>query len=269
MTIENLIEKLLYWISTAGIKLVIGILILFFGFKIIKRMIKSFSSILDKKGFDITLHSFLQAFTEISLKALLFLMVLSYVGIDTAGFAAILTSAGLAIGFALQGSLANFAGGVVLLFMRPFKINDYVEIADFSGKVQKIQIFYTSLLTVDNKEILIPNGKIADSSIINYSAMENRRVDLTFSTDYNSDVSKVKNILWSIVKEEKLILKSPEPFIGISEHADSSINYVVRVWTKNENYWTVYFNLMEQVKIKFDEEHINIPYPQMEVTLKK
>ncbi|MDD6795470.1 MAG: mechanosensitive ion channel [Clostridiaceae bacterium] len=268
MDINIFIGSFISRLTTAGLKLLIGILVLYFGFKIINKVIKSFSSILDKKGFDPTLHSFLHAFSEIILKLILILVVFGYVGIDTTGLAAVLTSAGLALGLALQGSLANFAGGVVLLFMRPFKVNDFVEVGEYSGKVEKIRIFYTNLLTADNKQILIPNGKIADSSIINYSARKTRRIDLTFGVDYDSDVANVKNILWNVIKEEPLILKTPKPFVNIIQHGDSSVNYTVRVWTKTPNYWTVYFNLMEKVKIRFDEEKINIPYPQMEVRLK-
>lgn len=268
MTLEKLLDCLIIWASTSGLKLAFGILTLIIGWKVINYLVKSLNKFLTKKEFDTTLHTFLEAFVDMSLKIVLVITVMKNVGIDTAGLAALVTSAGLAIGLALQGSLSNFAGGVIILIMRPFIVGDFIEAAGYTGTVEKIRIFYTHLATSDNKEIMIPNGTLANSSLINYSAKETRRVDLVFGVGYEVDILHVKSTLSSVIASCDLVLNNPEPFINISEHGDSAVNFVVRVWTKTENYWKVYFYILEQAKIRFDEENINIPYPQMDVHIK-
>lgn len=269
MTLEQLLDKLVNWCLTHGVRLVFGLIFLIIGWKIINRVLKSFEKVVKKRNFDPTLHSFLKAIINATLKILLVIIIAGYIGVDTASFAAMITSAGLAIGLALQGSLSNFAGGVVLLLMRPFSVGDFIEISNLSGKVEHIKLFYTYLITPDNKEIMIPNGNIANSSIINYSMRDTRRVDVTLSVAYEENVLHVKKVLWDIINSNDLILKNPEAFVGISEHADNSVNFVVRVWTKTENYWDVHFYILEQAKIKFDEENISIPYPQMDIHMKQ
>jgi len=266
---SSLIEKLVEWAATTGFKLIVGALIISIGFKLIKKLVERFMDVLEKREVDITLSRFLKSLITVSLKVILVLPVLGYWGVQLSGIAALVASAGVAIGLALQGSLSNFAGGFIILFIRPFKVGDYIETSTYGGVVEQIGLFYTQLATVDNKQILIPNGSLSNGSLINYSAKETRRVDLTFSTGYENDISHVKEILNKIVENHKLILKDPEPFIGVSAHSASSIDFVVRVWCRTENYWSIYHDLLEEVKITFDKENISIPYPQMDLHLKE
>ncbi|MEG0307007.1 MAG: mechanosensitive ion channel [Clostridium sp.] len=263
--LKNLTELLVTWTVTNGVKILVGLIALWVGWKLISKVVRIMNSFLTKKKVDLTLRTFLDGFVSIVLKILLVIVVMNTIGIESTGFAALIASAGLAVGLALQGSLSNFAGGVIILLIRPFNVGDYIDGAGKSGTVEKIGIFYTSLLTPDNKQILVPNGNLSNDSVVNYSAKETRRVDLKFSVGYEENVVRVKKILKDIVDSEKLILQDPLPFIALAEHADSSINFVVRVWCKTEDYWTIHFNLLEKVKMKFDEEKVSIPYPQMDV----
>ena len=269
MSLEKYIENIITWASTKGIKLIIGILMLYIGWKIVNKLVKIMNRTLQRRNVDATLSSFLDTFVEIALKIIVVVIFMGYVGIDTAGIAALVASAGVAIGLALQGSLSNFAGGVIILLIRPFNVGDYVEGSGHSGTIEKIGIFYTHMTTVDNKLILIPNGNLANGSIVNYSAKELRRVDLTFGVGYEEDIIKVKRVLSNIIDAHESILKTPEPFIALSAHGDSAVNFVVRVLCNNKDYWKIYFDLLEQVKLKFDEENISIPYPQMDLHIKR
>ncbi|MCI9071151.1 mechanosensitive ion channel domain-containing protein [Clostridium sp.] len=269
MNLEKFINRLIEWLTTEGIKLVIGLFLLWAGWKIAKKIVNIMSKTLEKKNVDITIRTFLDTFVEVVLKGIVVYIFLEQVGIKTTGIAALLASAGVAIGLALQGSLSNFAGGVIILLIRPFNVGDYIEGSGHSGTIEKIGMFYTHMTTVDNKLILIPNGNLANGSIVNYSAKELRRVDLTFGVGYEQDVLKVKRVLSNIIDAHDLILKTPEPFIALSAHGDSAVNFVVRVWVNNGDYWKVHFDLLESVKVKFDEEEISIPYPQMDLHIKK
>lgn len=262
-------EKVIDTITTNSMKLIIGLLVLLIGFKVIKKIVNNFVLFLEKREIDITLIRFLESLIGTGLKVILALTILvGYWGIELTGLTAILTSAGVAIGLALQGSLSNFAGGFIILLIRPFKVGDYIETGIYDGTVEQIGLFYTQLTTIDNKLILIPNGTLSNGSLINYSAKENRRVDMTFSVGYENDVTKVKNILIDIINKNKLILDEPDKFVGISAHGPSSVDFMIKVWCKTEDYWTIHFDLLEQVKIRFDEENISIPYPQMDVHFK-
>ena len=269
INVEKIVENLIHWASTKGIKLVIGIVILIVGWKLVKKLLSIMNVVLEKREVDRTLASFLDAVLNISLKILLCIVVMEYVGIATAGLAALLASAGLAVGLALQGSLSNFGGGVIILLIRPFNVGDFIEGDGKSGVVERIGIFYTHLLTPDNKEIMIPNGTLANTTVTNYTSKDLRRVDLTFAVGYEEDVLKVKNVIENVIKTENFILKEPEPFISISEHGDNAVGFIVKAWCKTEDYWTVYYNLLEKVKIRFDEENISIPYPQIDVHIKE
>ena len=249
---SSLIEKLVEWAATTGFKLV-----------------GRFMNVLEKREVDITISKFLKSLITVTLKVILVLPVLGYWGIQLSGIAALVASAGVAIGLALQGSLSNFAGGFIILFIRPFKVGDYIETSTYGGVVEQIGLFYTQLVTFDNKQILIPNGSLSNGSLINYSAKPTRRVDLIFSVGYENDIHHVKDILTKIVENHKLILKDPKPFIGVSAHSASSIDFVVRVWGNTENYWNIYHDLLEEVKVTFDKENISIPYPQMDLHLKE
>ena len=266
---SSLIEKLVEWAATTGFKLIVGALIISIGFKIINKLVGRFMNVLEKREVDITISKFLESLITVSLKVILVLPVLGYWGIQLSGIAALVASAGVAIGLALQGSLSNFAGGFIILFIRPFKVGDYIETSTYGGVVEQIGLFYTQLVTFDNKQILIPNGSLSNGSLINYSAKPTRRVDLIFCVGYENDIHHVKDILTKIVENHKLILKDPKPFIGVSAHSASSIDFVVRVWGNTENYWNIYHDLLEEVKITFDKENISIPYPQMDLHLKE
>lgn len=269
MNLEKFLNRIINWATTEGIKLIIGLFLLWIGWKIAKKVANIMNKTLEKRNVDATVRTFLDAFVEVILKGIVIYIFLEYVGIKTTGIAALLASAGVAIGLALQGSLSNFAGGVIILLIRPFNVGDYIEGSGHAGTIEKIGMFYTHMTTVDNKLIFVPNGNLANDSIVNYSAKELRRVDLTFGVGYEQDVLKVKRILSSIVDAHELILKTPEPFIALSAHGDSAVNFVVRVWVNNRDYWKVHFDLLEAVKVKFDEEEVSIPYPQMDLHIKK
>lgn len=262
-------DKIIDVITTNSIKLIIGLLVIFIGFKVIRKLVKNFVLFLEKREVDMTLIKFLESLMGTGLKVLLvFTIIAGYWEFKLAGLAAMLTSAGVAIGLALQGSLSNFAGGFIILLLRPFKVGDYIETSIYGGTVEQIGLFYTNLTTVDNKVILIPNGALSNGSLINYSTKETRRVDLMFSVGYENDINHVKKVLTDIVNKHDLILDDPKKFIGVTAHGASSVDFAVRVWCKTENYWTIHFDLLEQVKNKFDEEGISIPYPQMDLHFK-
>ena len=269
MNLEQILNKIINWVTTEGIKLVIWLFLLWIGWKLARKLVNIMNKTLEKRNVDATVRSFLDTFVEVVLKGVVIYIFLDQVGIKTTGIAALLASAGVAIGLSLQGSLSNFAGGVIILLIRPFNVGDYIEGAGHTGTIEKIGMFYTHMATVDNKLILVPNGNLANGSIVNYSAKELRRVDLTFGVGYEQDVLKVKRVLSNVVDNHDLILKTPEPFIALSAHGDSAINFVVRAWVNNSDYWKVYFDLLESVKVKFDEEEISIPYPQMDLHIKK
>lgn len=269
MTIETMTTKIIDWALESGVKLVIGILLIIIGFKIINKLVRKFVAFSEKRNIDMTLVRFIKSFINITAKGLLVLAIAGgYWDIELSGLAAIVASAGVAIGLALQGSLSNFAGGFIILLLRPFKVGDYIQTGQFEGAVEQIGVFYTTLTTVDNKVILIPNGTLSNGSLINYSTKETRRVDLIFSAGYECDILKVRRVLKEIVDKNKLILDYPEPFVGLFEQGANSLNFAVRVWVNTQDYWTVYFDLLEQVKIRFDEEDISIPYPQMDLHVK-
>ncbi|MBY2231590.1 mechanosensitive ion channel [Clostridioides difficile] len=265
----GIMESLLERATTSGVKLIIGILILSIGFKIIKKFVNHVMLLLSKRDIDLTLRKFLKSLLLSVLKVAVIIIVLEYWGMSLSSFAAVIASAGVAIGLALQGSLSNFAGGFIILLIRPFKVGDYVEAAGHGGTVEQIGLFYTQLVTPDNKQILIPNGSVSNDSLINYSAKNTRRVDLTFSVGYEDDILHVRRVLKDIVNNHKLIINEPEPFIGVVEHGDNAIKFAARVWCKTEDYWTIYLDLLEEVKVRFDEEGITIPYPKMDLTVKE
>ena len=270
MTLETIVKRIIDWTFTGGIKLIIGTLAIVIGFKIINKLSKRFINLAEKRNVDMTLIKFIKSFISYTLKILLVLIIAgSYWKLELSGLAAIVASAGVAIGLALQGSLSNFAGGFIILLLRPFKVGDYIQTGQFEGTVEQIGVFYTSLTTIDNKVVLIPNGSLSNGSLVNYSAKDTRRVDLVFAVSYESDILKVRGILKDIVQQHRLVLDYPEPFVGLLEQADSSLNFAVRVWVNTPDYWTVYFDLLEEVKLSFDKEEISIPYPQIDLHLKQ
>ncbi len=260
MTINELIENVKQWIVTEGIKLLVALIILFFTFKIINCFTKSIEKRLNrsKKNLDETITKVLLNVLKKGLKILSFICFLGYVGIETTSIAAAITSAGLGVGLALQGSLSNFAGGVIILVMRPYKLGDYIECNGVSGTVEDIKTFYTYIVTIDNKVIMIPNGKMVDSSIINYSAKKTRRLDMLFNVDYNSNLNDVKEALSESVKNSKMYKEDKIPFINIEEYKDSYFKVVLKVWCDNKKYWDLYYYLLEEVKKQFEKYNIKI-----------
>jgi len=247
-----------------GMKLILAVVLLVVGLWVIKFVVNLLEKSLQGR-FDRTLTSFLMSLSRAALLVLLFISIASTIGIEVTSFVAVLGAASFAVGFALQGSLSNFAGGVLLLIFRPFTAGDTIEVAGHKGKVQEIQILYTIMTTFDNKKIMIPNSNISNSSITNFSAMNERRVDMTFGIGYDDDFHEAISLLKELTAKHDLILDDPEPTIRVAEHAGSSVNIVCRVWAKGADYWTVYFDMHEDVKDAFDEAGIGIPYPQMDI----
>ena len=242
-------------------KVLMALAVLIIGLLIIKVFVNTTKKVLSKREVDITLQKFLLNLLNWVLKILLFITVVAKLGIETTSFAAILASAGLAIGLALQGSLANFAGGILIIIFKPIKIGDFIEAQGVSGSVKEIEIFTTKLNTTDNKEIIIPNGALSNGNIVNYSTEATRRVDFTFGVGYDSDIKKTKEVISRVINSHPLVLKEPAPAVNLSELADSSINFFTRGWVKKEDYWTVKFDVMEQTKEALDAAGIDIPYP--------
>ena len=260
--LENLIDQLVNWAP----KFVLAIVLLVVGIIIINRLVRVFRRLLKKREVDHTLIPFLTGLVNITLKAVLIISVIDIVGIKTTSFVAVLGAAGLAVGLALQGSLGNFAGGVLLIIFKPYKVGDYIESQGHAGTVQSIQIFNTVLTNYENVRIIIPNGAMSSGNIINYSARKNRRLDLVYGISYGDDLEKAKNILKEMAASDERILKDPEPFVAVKELAESSVNLLVRIWCKNEDYWNINFDWQTNVKLRFDKEGITFPFPQREVT---
>lgn len=253
-----------------GMKLVGAILTLVIGLWILKGINKAFSRMLEKRNVDPSLSPFLKSLVSNILRVLLFIVVLGMLGIQMTSFVAILGAAGLAVGLALSGTLSNFAGGVILLLLKPFKVGDWIEAQGFSGTVSAIQIFYTILKTPDNKTIIIPNGDLSTGALVNYSTESKRRVDWSFGIAYGDDIEKARQILLSILNADERILKEPaEPFVKVSELADSSVNLATRVWVNAPDFWDVKMETMEKVYNEFNAKGINIPFPQMDVHVHK
>jgi small conductance mechanosensitive channel len=244
-----------------------ALLVLLVGLWLIRLVVRLIDKGMNRANTDVSLQKFLLSIVGIGLKALLFISVASMVGIATTSFVAILGAAGLAVGLALQGSLANFAGGVLILMFKPFKVGDYIDAAGHSGSVESIQVFNTVLKTPDNKTIILPNGAVSSGSIINFSTEKTRRVDFVFGIGYGDDIDKAKNILEGIIQSDERILENDGNLVAVSALADSSVNFTVRVWVEAGNYWPVYFSMFEKVKKAFETENISIPYPQTDVHL--
>lgn len=268
MSWQTFLSLLVQFATSFGIKLLGAIILFVVGLKMtswVAKLIRT-SPKLDK--LDVSLRSFLTSFIKIALYIVLIITIAMILGVPATSFITILASCGVAVGLALQGSLSNFAGGLMILFFKPFKVGDYIEAQGESGTVVGISVVYTELLTPDNKRITIPNGSLTNSSIKNYSTESLRRVDLSFSVAYNSNDEKVKDIICSAIAAHPKALQDPAPFVRLSQHGDSALIYTARIWCENTDYWTVYFDIMENVKTAFDENGISIPFPQMDVHIK-
>ena len=268
-SLVELLQTVAGWLMQNGIKLIIGLIVLFIAFKVVNFIAKRLQRRLDKKNVDKTIANVTVKALKIVLKIMVFLLFLGYVGIETAGIGTIIGSVSVCIGLAVQGSLSNFAGGIVILVMRPFKLGDFIEAQGHSGTVTDIKMFYTYLNTPDNKVVMIPNGTLGNGDIINYSKEEERRVDLVFSVDYSTDLKLAKEIIEKEIENHQLILKDKGYFVRLGEMAASSLDIKTRVWVKNADYWTVYFDLLENVKKKFDENNISVPFNQLDVHITK
>lgn len=251
---------------TLGGRIIGAMIILVIGKLIVNWINRIFRVLLEKQKVEPSVQTFLKSTVNILLLVMLGIAVVSKLGIEITGFAALLASAGVAIGVALSGNLQNVAGGLIILIFRPYKVGDYIDSdSGASGTVQEIQIFHTILKTGDNKIVYAPNGSMSNSVITNYSHQETRRVDLSFSMEYGEDYERVEQVLKDIIAADTRILTSPEPFIRLGEMADSSVNITVRVWVKSEDYWDVHFDLKKHVYTTFTKLNISIPYPQMVV----
>jgi small conductance mechanosensitive channel len=266
MNFENFdFTPIIDWLIKNGINLIVGILLLIIGLWIIKILTRSIEKLMKKRNLNPSLVPFLRSLFSITLKTLLIITVMSMVGIRMTSFIAILGAAGLAIGMALSGTLQNFAGGVLILILKPFKVGDYITAQGHSGTVSEIQIFNTILKTPDNKTIIIPNGGLSTSSLINYSVEATRRIDFVFGIGYDDDIDKAKTTLLDILNNDERILKDPAVFVALGELADSSVNFTVRAWVHAADYWNVHFDTIEKVKKAFDKQGITIPYPQTDL----
>lgn len=264
---DTIITKLQEWGAFYGLKIVAAIIVLIVGRWTAKAISKLVKRLLTKRNVDPTLISFVGNVAYIALLTFVVIAALAQLGIQTTSFIAIIGAAGLAVGLALQGALANFAAGFLMIIFRPFKTGHYIEGAGVAGVVEEIHVFTTQLRTPDNKTVIIPNAKLMGDNIINYSAKDTRRVDLLIGVSYTDDLQKVRKVLQGILEKDNRVLKDPAPMIAVKEFADSSVNFVVRAWVKMENYWDVYFDTTENVKKRFDAEGISIPFPQQDVHL--
>ncbi len=271
MNQEEIIKKITEMVLEYGPKLIGAILVYIIGSVIVKALVKAFGRLMDKRNTDASLKPFLLSLIGTLLKSLLVISALSMLGIEMTSFVAILGAAGLAVGMALSGTLQNFAGGVMILLFKPFKVGDFIEAQGYSGSVREIQIFNTILKTPDNKTIIIPNGGLSTGAMTNYSTEPQRRVDFTFGIGYGDSIAKAEEVLRGIIAADSRILteEGKEPFIGVTALADSSVNFAVRVWANSADYWGIYFDMNAKVYNEFNSNGISIPFPQMDVHLTK
>ncbi|MBL56189.1 MAG: mechanosensitive ion channel protein MscS [Flavobacteriales bacterium] len=266
---EQIISTIKKYALEFSYKFAGAIVALIIGLWFIRVITNGLAKLMKARNVDDSLQPFLRSLLNIALKTLLVVSVLSMLGIEMTSFVAILGAAGLAVGMALSGTLQNFAGGVMILIFKPFKVGDVITSQGYTGTVYEIQIFNTILKTPDNKHIIIPNGGLSTSSLVNFSKETTRRVDWTFGIGYGDDIDKAKSVLQQLIDNDQRIKNDPEPFIAVSELADSSVNFTVRVWVNASDYWGVYFSMNENVYKTFGKEGLNIPYPQMDIHVSK
>ena len=262
---DGILNTAMQLVTTYGLRLVGALLVLIIGWPFIKTLVKIFDKQLKKRDVDETLRPFLGSMIGALLKVLLVISILSMLGVAMTSFIAVLGAAGLAVGLALSGTLQNFAGGVLILILRPFRKGDFVDAQGYTGTVSEIQIFHTVLKTPDNKTVILPNGPLSTGSLVNFSVEETRRVDLTVGIGYGDDADHAKKVIMGMVTSDDRVLTDPEPFIAVSELADSSVNFTVRLWVKKDDYFPVFFDMQERVYKIFPKENLNIPFPQMDV----
>ena len=274
--VASVVPKMEHWLNDNsdlliqyGVNIISALIILFIGNIIVKTISNSVAKLLEKKQMDQAVVHFISSLVRYVLFVIVLIAALGKVGVQTASVVAVIGAAGLAIGLALQGSLANFAAGVLIVAFRPFKAGDYVEVSGVAGSVESIQIFQTVLTTPDNKMIVVPNGNVIGGPIVNYSRHAMRRMDYVIGVSYKADLKKTKEVIMRVLESEERLLKTPAPTVGVVALADSSVNFVVRPWVKTADYWAVYFDLLQAIKEELDKEGIEIPFPQMDVHLNK
>ena len=269
INVEQLLDRLLNWGIEVGKDILAAIIIYIVGRFIIKQISRLVSKILEKRKLEISVQTFLKSLLSILLNLILAFAIISKLGVETTSFAAILASAGVAIGMALSGNLSNFAGGLIILVFKPFKVGDYIDGQGASGTVKEIQIFYTKLSTIDNKTIVIPNGMLTNNSITNATAKDERQLDLRVGISYNADIKKAKSMIEKLLSEDASILKEEQMNVFVNDLADSAVVLGIRAWVKNEEYWATRWRLLEEIKVELDENGIEIPYPQVTVHMKE
>ncbi len=265
---QSVLDTVVGWLTSTGVKIVIALLLLFVSFKVINLIARRIEKKASAKHADKTILKTLIYILKLGLKTVVVICLVGYLGIDTSGLTALVASLGVCVGLAVNGALSNLAGGVLIILTRPFKIDDFIEAQGHSGTVAEIRITSTKLITGDNKVIYLPNGSLANGDIINYSENDTRRVDFKFSIAYDADFEKAKQIIRNILESHELVIKDKDVFVRVSEHAASSINITARAWAKSSDYWTVNFDVIEAVKKAFDEAGIEIPYDQVDVHVK-
>ena len=252
-----------------GPKVILALLVLGIGFWSVRMIVRVMDKALEKAKVDSSLRTFLRSATRLSLRVIVIIIVVSVLGVETTSLVAMISAAGIAIGLALKGNLSNLAGGILILLMKPFKVDDWIEVQGHIGRVVQIQVFHTVMLTPDNRRVLIPNGPLSEGNIINITAEPIRRVDLKFGISYRDDMGKAAGILRSVIAVDDRIHEEPEPLVAVSELGDSSVNFTVRVWCNTLEYWNVFFDIHQKVKEAFDGNGISIPFPQTDVHLFK
>jgi len=260
---------ILEWVITNGLGIVAAIIALILGWMVINLLVRSFRKALKKKELDKSLEDFLCSLAKVLLRILLLLSVTGMVGFQTTSFIAVLGAASLAIGLALQGTLQNFAGGVIILLLKPFKTGDFIEVSGSIGTVESISIFYTYLKTPDNKVVLLPNGTISNTKLTNFTREKTRRVDMTIGISYGDDVKLARKLILQILESDERVLKEPLPLIALASLGDNSVDLTIRYWAKLEDYWPLFFQMQEKIYEIFPEAGINFPFPQLDVHMQK
>lgn len=263
--LNNVVQQCIGFAVEAGKSILLALVIYFVGRFIINFIKKVLMNMMERRNMDPTIKSFLRSIVSVLLNVLLIITVVSALGINTTSFAALLASFGVAAGMALSGNLQNLAGGIVVLLFKPYRVGDYIEAQGVQGVIKEIQIFHTIILTVDNKMIHLPNGALSSGSIINYSTMPQRRVDLTISMEYGEDVEKVRKVILDVVNQDAHVLKDPAPFVRVVQLNNSSVDFTVRLWCEGANYWDVFFDNQERIYAEFNRQGISFPYPHMHI----
>ena len=263
-----ILDAIMRWCMTTGVRLVLGILVLLMLFKIVNLLCKKLYNSLQRRNADETISKVCTQILKIFLKIVLIVTFVGYIGVETASISAVIASAGVGISLALQGALSNFAGGIVIVFTRPFKIGDFITTNGQLGTVENIKVFYTELITIDNKKVLVPNGSLANNVIVNATAKTTRRFEIVMPISYDSDITSAKKCIEHLISLDDRILSEPAPFINISEYGRYHINIMVRAWAKTEEMWPVYWQLLDNIKIEFDKQGIEIPFNTLDVNIK-